>query len=234
MKKKLILFVILMLFLSGCSATANLEIDKEGHVKDNVLFSEEISNVGVGDVTEEEFLLEATDFYKDLYDLKNYKVTNEINNNKFINSYSNINEQDFCSYFKSNDMVSLVFQDIECVKKNSYYEVKANTKYFLNLSNEEESKELSELIINVKSENKVIDSNANEVENDIYTWKYNEYNQNDVFYLKIKRNVITNYFGNNVEKGSTNMLLAILVVIIIIAIISLLFYSKYKKNKLDY
>lgn len=234
MKKKLILFVILMLFLSGCSATANLEIDKEGHVKDNVLFSEEISNVDVGDITEEEFLLEATDFYQNLYDLKNYRVTNEINNNKFVNGYSNINEQDFCSYFKSNNMISLVFQDVECVEKNSYYEVKANTKYFLNLNDEEESKELSELIITVKSENKIIDSNANEVENDIYTWRYSEYNQNDIFYLKIKRNVITNYFSSKVEKGSISMLLAIVVVIVIIAIISLLFYNKYKKNKLDY
>ncbi len=239
--KKYSFILIILLMLSGCTAKSNVTMDSYGKVKEEVTIgtsSNEISNNkdNVNDVINMYF-----DKYKYVLNYRGYtkeKIDDEkMALAKFTNDYENI-----CSYFQDTVFNQYIFKHISCTQTDEYYEIKNDTNYIPYCEDCSDWPKLDEVELNLKLPIKALETNADSIKKNVYTWYFDKYTPGDKsIYVKIDK---TKLKENEVKYERKNKVLnvakLILKIVVIIAILiglgfgSNKLYKKYKSNKLEY
>ena len=161
--------------------------------------------------------------------LPNYKVDVLDDSENIMRKYSN-NYNNICILFKES-VFKDYFDDITCTESNDTYEVVASSKYLSSGENE-----LQSLNLNITLPDKAVSSNANEVNGNTYTWKFDDGKESKLE-LKIKKysNKTIDKQKSNKNSKDTKLSIAIIVLLIlVIAFICKTLYDKYKSNKMEY
>ena len=167
---KILLLFVVMLFLTGCSGTYNLKINSNLTVDEsiNILIPEEKTTYD-----------NTVKIFKDNKINKNkYKVVKTDNKVKieYKESYSSIED-----YIINSKLYRNLFNNIDY--KNTDNEIKLSTESKLDLSGKNSNyivnnNDISLLQINVESDYKVINNNADKKEKKVYTWVLNSNTNN--------------------------------------------------------
>ena len=227
MKKKILVILLICFLFTGCTANVNINVDKNNSVTEEVLLSQNIAELegyGVSRYVDDEYEIRLGS-----NNLPNYKVVilddNENIMRKYSNSYNNI-----CILFKES-VFKDYFDDITCTESNDTYEVVASSKYLSSGENE-----LQSLSLNITLPDKAVSSNANEVNENTYTWKFDDGKESKLE-LKIKKysnNTIDKQKGDKNSKDTKLSIAIIILLILVIAFICKILYDKYKSNKMEY
>lgn len=227
MKKKILVILLICFLFTGCTANVNINIDKNNSVTEEVLLSQNIAELegyGVSRYVDDEYEIRLGS-----NNLPNYKVDilddNENIMRKYSNSYNNI-----CILFKES-VFKDYFDDITCTESNDTYEVVASSKYLSSGENE-----LQSLSLNITLPDKAVSSNANEVNENTYTWKFDDGKESKLE-LKIKKysnKTIDKQKGYKNSKDTKLSIAIIVLLILVIAFICKILYDKYKSNKMEY
>lgn len=224
--KKIIVLIIAVFILSGCTVDYNLLIEDEKYVE----------TIKVNNLTQIEKSSKLNNYNIPIY--INYELKNAVSSLKEdgINYYEKnnltytheFNVKDFYrSYF-----VNSAYKDIFMVNYDDKEEetnkniITIQTGYNLDLFNDLEN--LKEITVRIKTNHKIKYSNGKEVENNTYEWVLNSSKtDNSVIFQIYKDEYITNYDNRTVKK-------ALLIVAIAITIVSIGFIAykiKNSKNK---
>ena len=227
MKKKILVILLICFLFTGCTANVNINVDKNNSVTEEVLLSQNIAELegyGVSRYVDDEYEIRLGS-----NNLPNYKVVilddNENIMRKYSNSYNNI-----CILFKES-VFKDYFDDITCTESNDTYEVVASSKYLSSGENE-----LQSLRLNITLPDKAVSSNANEVNENTYTWKFDDGKESKLE-LKIKKysnKTIDKQKGDKNSKDTKLSIAIIILLILVIAFICKILYDKYKSNKMEY
>lgn len=214
---KKIFILIALLFLSGCTVNYNLEIE-DNNIKENIN----------GDIYKNEF-----DPIDDIYGDHNIYYLIYDNQSPFDNSQKLYNKS-----IKEEDDGRIIFDasynydgdyDKSRIINNCYenhlFKETDNT-YIIKLSGSFYCQYASVINVKVKTNNYVIDNNADEIDNNVYTWKISN-NDSDIKLIiskKVKNeDVISDDNTNYLRIISLGVLLALLLVIFFI-------YKKHKNS----
>lgn len=216
--KKVFLIILTLFVLTGCSATYNLEIDDSRVLEscDFLLEKNDENERTVDDYYNTNYLA-----FFDMNLLKDYNYNKErIDDGKHVGmnlsfaygnrDYQNSSLLDRCYYKKS------------FIKTNDY--IILNTEGGASCFYKDESKLLDDLTVNIKTDLKVLENNADSVKDNVYTWKLTDKNfSKKNIYIKIKRGSVYSFIP----------LIIILIVFIIVLInyIRIRFINK-RKNEI--
>ncbi|HIU39732.1 MAG TPA: hypothetical protein IAB68_00310 [Candidatus Aphodocola excrementigallinarum] len=231
--KKIILSLLVLILLCGCETTAEISISNNYSVEELINFSENKNNIDLDGSSYQEYIDDFKDFIYGNYNPEKYEYSSLIED-KAINGTAQKSYENVCEFVNNSDFVTAFFDDVNCKQENDYYLIEATTNYFNCDEDCDETPDISNLKINFKINPKVIESNASEVNGNIYSWNYDS-NSNNKFILKIKYNKLEKAVSSSpTAKTTINIFLIIIVVIVVIGVISFVLYKKYKKNRLDY
>ena len=239
MKKK-ILFILVLVILSGCSVNANININYDYTVdeKINIAFS---NLAAVNYDSPKEYAKSYLDYYNPTINLKKYsyevKEGNENSNVIFSKSTDSI-----CDSINYSLFSQYLYDDIKCLEDEYYIEIKSSGEQLISQVQSKKVFNVEELVLNVELPVEAEENNADIVSENVYTWKYDQDTsvKKDI-YLKInKSNLKSNKETIEKQKETKEMtekiflVLSIFTIIAILLIIILSFYKKYKNNKLEY
>ena len=205
--KKICLLIIFMLLLSGCTVNYNLTYENEifeenlnvmglkSSIYNEDTFSNMVDNyynnvnllvdykIQPGDMSEEEILKEYETYEKNLINKDNYYGIN-------FNHKYNRN-----SIFDNSQLVYAVFDNI--VVTDSSINVSKGKNIFNNYSN------LEEIVITFKTDKKVLETNSDEVKDNIYYWYINKFNYDKkTIKINFDKNIVEEEFNKNVNNIS--------------------------------
>ncbi len=220
MKKcKLVLLIIILLSLTGCSFEYNIKVNTNTITEENVIY---IANTNKNNIKQEVENL-VNNYTGPTNSLGMYEQSVVEKNNEFGMSYKK-------TYDELTDYNhSLSFS----ICYDSYKLIKEKEKIVISTSKEfkcfNKYKELDNVTVNINSELEVESSNADEVNGNVYTWNINKSNANNKpINLVLKPN--TEKIEN---KKEISVFLLVLLAFILFGIIILLIRLKGKrKNKI--
>ena len=220
MKKcKLVLLIIILLSLTGCSFEYNIKVNTNTITEENVIY---IANTNKNNIKQEVENL-VNNYTGPTNSLGMYEQSVVEKNNEFGMSYKK-------TYDELKDYNhSLSFS----ICYDSYKLIKEKEKIVISTSKEfkcfNKYKELDNVTVNINSELEVESSNADEVNGNVYTWNINKSNANNKpINLVLKPN--TEKIEN---KKEISVFLLVLLAFILFGIIILLIRLKGKrKNKI--
>lgn len=218
-KYKLVLLIIILLSLTGCSFEYNIKVNTNTITEENVVY---IANTNKNNIKQEVESL-VNSYTGPTNSLGMYEQSVVEKNNEFGMSYKK-------TYDELTDYNhSLSFS----ICYDSYKLIKEKEKIIISTSKEfkcfNKYKELDNVTVNINSELEVESSNADEVNGNIYTWNINKGNANNKpINLILKPN--TEKIEN---KKEISVFLLVLLAFILFGIIILLIRLKGKrKNKI--
>ena len=172
MKRKII-YILILIFLTGCSTEYNLEF-KNGKFKDNVKIGQ-FNSGEIGDFDTLEPVATYVDKETQYYDL-DYK-----DNYLYLNHGYTIND------YKKAAVLINCFDRYEITEDDKYYYIHASGEFrclsYLNYKNEY-------VKVNFTTDLKVESNNADSASNNVYTWTINDdnYKTKEIFIKLIKKN----------------------------------------------
>ena len=225
MKKKTLVILLICFLFTGCTANVNINIDKNNSVTEEVLLSQNIAELegyGVSKYVNDEYEIQLGND-----NLPNYKVDvlddSENIMRKYSNSYNNI-----CILFKES-VFKDYFEDITCTESNDTYEVVASSKYLSSGENE-----LQSLNLNITLPDKVVSSNANEVNENTYKFGDGKESKLELKIKKYGNETINKQKSNKNSKDARLSVAVVILLLLVIAFICKTLYDKYKSNKMEY
>ena len=225
------IFVILL--LSGCTSNLNINISKDGKVKESVNIYSPKSVVTIENNDYDSILNSYIDIYKEDLITNNYNYNYDISNNN-LNFSASKNYSNICDYFN----YSLFIKNggsFDCSQGDNVYKI--NGKISALNCDEDcfESPLVDNIKITISSELKVLSENASEKEGNTYTWIFSEGGDNtfSLILQKNKKDIIKNKI-DSISSDKKVIALSILAIIGILALVVLILLNKYKKNKIDY
>ena len=231
--KKYLIIIIFLLLLTGCDVTYNITVDN------NI---EELTN----------FYFEESDYNYDTYyddyggdNLPSYSNINEFVDSIFNKNYlafdGNFNNQELYNVQRINNGISLNYSyKYENFDKSSILNycgdiveyqavndiVNISVIDFSNCFLQVYGSHLNNLTINVKSDLKVLENNADEVNGNVYTWKMSKVNFYDKkLNIKIKKDIVSN------KKSTINYTFIFVVLVILIVLVTILIFYIFKRRK---
>jgi len=213
---KKIVFLLLILLVSGCTSNYELEISNDSF-KENisvVINKDEIPSKPVNETieTDDQITPFLENKYSALFSNEKAYYKKKV---AYYGDYINVNMKYNYNLeeFKDSNSLNLCFEEFVFENEETYY-IHAYGNFYCLYTNE--------ININIKSNNKVIKNNATSVNGNIYTWTINDSNSNNV------------NIEFEVEKGfSWNKILryGIIVTIILTVIFSAIYYIYIKRKK---
>lgn len=215
--KKILFLIPLVLIISGCSSTYNLEIGNDSfkeqinmnfdktqipseYIDEEIEIDDQITPLLEDEISA--FFSENNKYYK-----KNINYYDDYVDVKLSYNYS-------ASEFKDSNSLNSCFESVIFDDKDSYY-IHVYGNFYCLYSDE--------VTINIKTDNKVIRSNATSVNGNIYTWKINNDNKEEV---DIEFEVSKGFPWKSIIKYSIITGLSLVVLFVIVYYI----YNKNKKN----
>lgn len=217
--KKLIITLLCLIVLSGCTAELNADIRKDGSVYETIILSQDKS-VFSKDIVVDNIINNYLEIYKDM--LKGYTYEDISTDNyaklKIQKEYDSV-----CSYFKESIFIRNSTENLKCEEVDGTYEIFATANAFKCDENCFEPPLIDDATLNITSSKKIISNNADEVANNKYTWKVSENSSSDI-------NLIIKKSSNNTYK---NIVILTLILVSFMTIVSLLLVKKYNKNRIE-
>lgn len=240
MNKKILILVLAIILLTGCTTKSEVKVSYDGKVDEKVTV---LSNTVAfkNDKYSIKQMIEASiSNYLKALEFRGYKFETiegkEESGAYFTNNYDNI-----CSYFQNTGFNQYVYQHISCVEDDKYIIIKNDTEYIPYCENCSNWPSLNKIKLELTLPVNALENNADSINNKTYTWNYDENTTNKDFYLKISKqelnkNKIT-VMKQNKDKKVKNMIIVVFSIALVIGcitIISLILYKKYKNNRLEY
>ncbi len=186
---KILVIVVMLLFMSGCT------------VKYNVTIKEEITATELDTyLGETPYKTVSTKFkkYSSIAKFKGYTYKSVDKSNEsgmyLSNTYYNI-----CDYINYNSASLYIFDSMKCTEKDEYYEIINDGDYLGGCMNcPDEANIIDKLYITFNLPKKALISNADKVINNKYTWVINKMNTQDKdFILRIDKSSFVSQKTNN-------------------------------------
>ena len=204
--------------LSGCSVNYTLTIN-ENEMTENVNVNLPMSE------SSEEIFYNQVDGFNDSYDIKTstegYNYIANFNRTLDYNDYTN------------STFISMCYEDVNITNDDSGITIQTSDKF--NCIIMDDGFKADKVSINIKTNQKVKDNNADKVNGDTYTWIINESNYtNKNIYLHINNSLIeVSDSVKNQTKGSIELISVILIFLVPIIILLIITLFKAKgKNKI--
>lgn len=242
MKKiKIIVFICFMILLTGCSVESNVVMNEHGKVKENVIISEELSNLSTNEKRAETILKSTLNKYKVALDSREYSYDTKIENDKgvvkFTNNYNNIMD-----YFEGTVFSQYVYRQMKWTETDEYYEISNVSEHIAYCEDCSDWPALPVIRVNITLPVSAAEQDADEVNGTTYTWIFNKDTPaSKTFYLKINKNNLKE--RKNVvkkkkrQKKALSLISKILLVLMFLGILMLIIkylIKKYKENKIEY
>lgn len=226
--KKFIL-LIMIIFLSGCSATLDININNSS--TDEIISIKESKSL-FANISYNDYINEILEKYET--DTKNYEISN-IDNDDYLGIKLNKKyDNDICTSI-NNSKLKYISNNLSCIKDKNKYKISGSASYFMCGDDCFMPPEISYGTLNITLPNKAINSNSDSVNGNTYTWNFDNNKENDFsleFEIKdTKKN--TSIIDVN-SKENKYAILIIILIIGVIAIIIIDLYNKYKSKKLEY
>ena len=237
---KKILIIICILFLTGCTIESNVTVNLDGTIKeevsildDNAIFKSEVYSM-------DKMIEFNINQYRNVLNFRNYDYDiikrNKKSGAKFYNDFDNI-----CSYFSNTVFNQYVYKHIKCNETDEHYEIYNDTDYIPYCSNCSDWPSLDDITFKIQFPVKPVETNADEIKDLTYIWKYDKTTRNKKIYIKLSKKDIEqekleikvkNERKNNIKKIGIIAFTIILIGCIIFIGYNL--YKKYKENKMEY
>lgn len=240
MNKKILILVLVIILLTGCTAKSEVKVNYNGNVSEKVTV---LSNTVVfkNDKYSIKQMIEASiSNYLKALEFRGYKFET-VEGKKESGAYFTNNYNNICSYFQNTGFNQYVYQHISCVEDDKYIIIKNDTEYIPYCENCSNWPSLNKIKLELTLPVNALENNADSINNKTYIWNYDENTTNKDFYLKISKqelnkNKIT-VMKQNKDKKVKNMIIVVFSIALVIGcitIISLILYKKYKNNRLEY
>ena len=232
--KKIFLLIMISFLLSGCTAEYNLNISDKGFSETLILRAENLND--------NELLIEypITTFYDSEgnnedplkkepgVEYYNSKLIQENNLNKLIYNYNFSENEILLSRIIRNSFSTVIFKkyDHDEDGKNDYMLI-STTDDFSGFKYEN----LSEVVINIRNDYKVISSNADKINGNIYTWVFNKDSSKAINMVYDPSIVIDNRTTMEKFADSNYILGFIFIFLFIILVFVVLIFKKYSNLK---
>lgn len=240
MNKKILILVLAIILLTGCTAKSEVKVNYNGNVSEKVTV---LSNTVAfkNDKYSIKQMIEASiSNYLKALEFRGYKFET-VEGKKESGAYFTNNYNNICSYFQNTGFNQYVYQHISCVEDDKYIIIKNDTEYIPYCENCSNWPSLNKIKLELTLPVNALENNADNINNKTYIWNYDENTTNKDFYLKISKqelnkNKIT-VMKQNKDKKVKNMIIVVFSIALVIGcitIISLILYKKYKNNRLEY
>ena len=240
MKKiKVILILLVLVILSGCSVNANITMNEKGNIKEEIKVLTPSSIISNKKSRIDSYVKTAIESYKPVINRRKYS-TSVVNNPKgdsgalLTNNHDNI-----CKFIENTIFSQYLYNNIECTDDEDYYEVKSTSKHIKYCANCTDWPEINEVNLKITLPVKADESDADEVSGNTYVWRYDENTGDDkTLYLRVsKKKIKDNEIKLKKQRKTRMVVLKIIVLIVLLSAIIFIFsklYKKYKNNNLEY
>ena len=186
-----VLFVIMLLFLTGCKFEYNLVIDANS-IKENSI----IYNSGSTKDSIKEDVFSIMDKYTGMTNDYRWMPYTIVNKN---NTYGlSLDEEYSILDYQNSDVFSQCYDSYKIVKSENSIIISTGNKF----NCFDYYKELEDVTVNLTTDLKVISSNADKVNNKTYTWNINRNNKENINIKLSTANESSS--GNNTDNNSQN------------------------------
>lgn len=218
-KYKIVLLIVILLSLTGCSFEYNMKIDTNTISEENIVY---IPNTDKNDIKQEVEKL-VSRYTGPTNSLGMYKQSVIENNNNFGMSYKKT--YDTLNDYNSSLSFSICYDNYKLIKEKDKIVISTSKRF--NCFNK--YSELDDVTINIDSSLEVESSNADEVNGNIYTWNINKSNaDNKPINIVLKPNT-----EQKEKQRQLSVVLLVIAAFILLGIIVFLIRSKGKrKNKI--
>ena len=241
MKKKKLLILLSIFLITGCQAEYNIVVE-DNVVKEELLIYETNMNKwntiqGNNVLTYQQYQQEYKDapvgiYYNDqnvdgetgVNSNRNYYTINLLNDNNkkglSFNTDFNLNR------YADSYIIRNCFKHINVLSQLDTISISTNNE--LSCMNFIDG--LDKITINIKTDYKVLDTNATSVNDNTYTWVITKNNyMNSNIYIKINKSINSNSSSTK-NSNVSNFQLIYLITVIALFLIGLLIYTKFKNN----
>lgn len=215
--KKILLIMLTMLFLTGCTVNYNLEIDGDN-----------LNEVITGNVTKKEYEVKETDNGENLI----YALFNNDQNALFdeespylrtLEDKGKTIDYNFSYLYNYNfdrsTIINTCFEYHMVDETEDYYYIKLSGKFYCMYSDK--------ININVTSNNAVLENNAMKVDGNVYSWIIKKDKDVDILFNVSKK---MKHSNNKLKVMNTFQIIG-LVVLVVLCIITIFLYKKKNKNE---
>lgn len=216
--KKILLIILTMLFLTGCTVNYNLEIDGDN-----------LNEVITGNVTKKEYEVKETDNGENLI----YALFNNNQNALFdeespylrtLEDKGKTIDYNFSYLYNYNfdrsTIINTCFEYHMVDETEDYYYIKLSGKFYCMYSDK--------ININVTSNNAVLENNAMKVDGNVYSWVIKKDKDADIL-LNVSKKM--KHSDNNKLKVMNTFQIIGLVVLVVLCIITIFLYKKKNRNE---
>ena len=229
--KKILLFIICVLFLTGCNISITSKENKDGSVLETVEIKEQINNIYLENQSLEEYKNDMIKVYEDTLNEEGYTYSSNITENEIIVTLTK-QFNNLCNYFNESLFVELSSNNMNCKNLNGNYEIKGNIDYFTCEDDCMEPPLIDNAIFTIEFKKNPLRSNSKNINQNSYTWNFNSYSDNKVEFIVKKDVPSLNSMVKNVSPIKWVIIFVILMLLLII--IGFILYRKHKKTKIDY
>lgn len=218
-KYKIVLLIVILLSLTGCSFEYNMKIDTNTISEENIVY---IPNTDKNDIKQEVEKL-VSRYTGPTNSLGMYKQSVIEDNNNFGMSYKK--NYDTLNDYNNSLSFSICYDNYKLIKEKDKIVISTSKRF--NCFNK--YSELDDVTINIDSSLEVESSNADEVNGNIYTWNINKSNaDNRPINIVLKPNT-----EQKEKQRQLSVVLLVIAAFILLGIIVFLIRSKGKrKNKI--
>ena len=221
--KKIIILIIGLVILSGCSVKSEVSVNSNNSVEEKVYITENIKKINTKG-TIDSYVNELIDFYGISY--KDKKINESKNTVTVIltNKYD-----DICKYINNSFFVNYVTGNNNCSKEKDKFVIS------MNVSNKEcedclENVEIFNINYNLNKNNLLTSNGIDTGKN--YNWKIDVGDEKNINFEVDKKFSIIYYFKN--INSTVKITTTIIIVLLLITSFIYFSYKKFKKNRLDY
>ena len=212
MNKKILILVLAIILLTGCTAKSEVKVNYNGNVSEKVTV---LSNTVAfkNDKYSIKQMIEASiSNYLKALEFRGYKFET-VEGKKESGAYFTNNYDNICSYFQNTGFNQYVYQHISCVEDDKYIIIKNDTEYIPYCENCSNWPSLNKIKLELTLPVNALENNADSINNKTYIWNYDENTTNKDFYLKISKqelnkNKIT-VMKQNKDKKVKNMIIVV-------------------------
>lgn len=239
MKKIFLLFILII--LSGCQVTADIKINNDATVNEDINVTFDNSSA-MNYASPEEYAYDFLDYYNSAINSKKYNYKFQGGNKESKVTFYKKNNN-ICDFIKYNLFSQFLYKNVECIEDEYYFIIKSEGNQFVSKPQNEKLFNLEYLTLNITLPVEAEEHNSDLKKNFTYTWNYNqETDYKKSIYLKVskeelennKKRVETSKISQQNKKMSSFKLVLVTLILILIGSIVLLLYKKYKNNKLEY
>ena len=239
--KVFVLLFIVVILLSGCMVESNITMDPYGKVKEELKIFDKISNLGDNKSEAESYISSVLDKYSMAFRARGYskdiETKSDLSYAIITNTHDNIN-----SYFEDTIFSQYVYEQMKWEETDEYYEIKNVTDHITYCGDCSDWPALDSVRVNITLPIPALESNADEINKNTYTWIYDKNSPADKsFYLKISKSELKEnekVYEDKVRRNKTIKNVSVIVIVSLVCIGILMFviymYKKAQKNKLDY